>query len=228
VSRSTRLFDVMQALRRSREPVAGTELARQAGVSVRTIYRDIASLQAIGADIEGEPGVGYVLRPGFLLPPLTFTEDEIQALAAGAKWVSRQTDDGLARAAQDAIAKIRAVLPPDMRHKTDDDALYVGRPSAKPPAWDIQIVRRAMREQRKMRIVYADPSGKRSERVIWPIMLGFLESRRYVAGWCELRDDFRMFRADRIERAKVLSERYTRSRRTLVREWRAKEDAKRA
>jgi len=216
----------MQALRRSREPVAGTELARQAGVSVRTIYRDIASLQAIGADIEGEPGVGYVLRPGFLLPPLTFTEDEIQALAAGAKWVSRQTDDGLARAAQDAIAKIRAVLPADMRNKADDDALYVGRPSAKPPAWDIQIVRRAMREQRKMRIVYLDPAGKRSERVIWPIMLGFLESRRYVAGWCELRDDFRMFRADRIERAKVLSERYTRSRRTLVREWRAKEDAK--
>lgn len=216
----------MQALRRSREPVAGTELARQAGVSVRTIYRDIASLQAIGADIEGEPGVGYVLRPGFLLPPLTFTEDEIQALAAGAKWVSRQTDDGLARAAQDAIAKIRAVLPPDMRNKADDDALYIGRPSAKPPAWDIQIVRRAMREQRKMRIVYMDPSGKRSERVIWPIMLGFVESRRYVAGWCELRDDFRTFRADRIERAKVLAERYTRSRRTLVREWRAKEDAR--
>ncbi len=216
----------MQALRRSREPVAGTELARQAGVSVRTIYRDIASLQAIGADIEGEPGVGYVLRPGFLLPPLTFTEDEIQALAAGAKWVSRQTDDGLARAAQDAIAKIRAVLPADMRNKADDDALYVGRPLAKLPAWDIQIVRRAMREQRKMRIVYTDPSGKRSERVIWPIMLGFLESRRYVAGWCELRDDYRMFRADRIERAKVLSERYTRSRRTLVREWRAKEDAR--
>lgn len=215
----------MQALRRSREPIAGTELARQAGVSVRTIYRDIASLQAIGADIEGEPGVGYVLRPGFLLPPLTFTEDEIQALAAGAKWVSRQTDDGLARAAQDAIAKIRAVLPPDMRNKADDDALYVGRPSAKPPAWDIQIVRRAMREQRKMRIVYTDPSGKRSERVIWPIMLGFLESRRYVAGWCELRDDFRMFRADRIERANVLTARYTRSRRTLVREWRAKVDA---
>ena len=77
-----------------------------------------------------------------------------------------------------------------------------------------------------MRIVYADPSGKRSERVIWPIMLGFLESRRYIAGWCELRDDFRMFRADRIERAKVLSERYTPSRRTLVREWRAKEDAR--
>jgi predicted DNA-binding transcriptional regulator YafY len=215
----------MQALRRSREPVSGTELARQAGVSVRTIYRDIASLQAIGADIEGEPGVGYVLRPGFLLPPLTFTEDEIQALAAGAKWVSRQTDDGLARAAQDAIAKIRAVLPPDMRNKADDDALYVGRPSAKPPAWDIQIVRRAMREQRKMRIVYTDPWGKRSERVIWPIMLGFLESRRYVAGWCELRDDFRMFRVDRIERAKVLSERYSRSRRALVKEWRAKEDA---
>ena len=137
----------------------------------------------------------------------------------------RGLDDGLARAAQDAIAKIRAVLPPDMRNKADDDALYVGRPSAKPPAWDIQIVRRAMREQRKMRIVYTDPWGKRSERVIWPIMLGFLESRRYVAGWCELRDDFRMFRVDRIERAKVLSERYSRSRRALVKEWRAKEDA---
>jgi predicted DNA-binding transcriptional regulator YafY len=123
------------------------------------------------------------------------------------------------------MAKIGAVLPADMRGKLDDDALYVGRPSLKRPAWDIQIVRQAMREQRKMRIVYNDPSGKRSERVIWPIMLGFVESHRYIASWCEWRDDFRMFRADRIERAKVLSERYTRNRRTLVKEWRAKVDA---
>ena len=126
----------------------------------------------------------------------------------------------------DALARIDAVLPSQLRHELHDNAFHVGRRPAQPQSVDLAMPRKAMREQRKMRIVYADPSGKRSERVIWPIMLGFLESRRYIAGWCELRDDFRMFRADRIERAKVLSERYTPSRRTLVREWRAKEDAR--
>ncbi len=87
MSRTHRLFDILQALRRRRRPVSGAELAREAGVSLRTLYRDIAALQAMGAEIEGEPGVGYVLRPGFLLPPLMFSEEEIEALALGARWV---------------------------------------------------------------------------------------------------------------------------------------------
>ncbi len=228
MSRSHRLFDIIQVLRRHRNPVSGSELARETGVSLRTIYRDIATLQAMGAHIDGEPGIGYILRPGFLLPPLSFTEEEIQALVAGALWVGRQTDDALALAAQDAIAKIGSVLPADMRNKLDDNALYIGRqPRESIPGFDLKLLRVAMREQRKMRIRYADQNGAVTERVIWPIMLGFVESRRFVAGWCELREDFRLFRIDRIAKADFLEDRYSRNRRQLVKEWRAQEDRRR-
>jgi len=222
------LFDLMQVLRRHRGTVSGQVLARESGVSLRTIRRDIVMLQSLGADIEGEPGVGYILRPGFLLPPLSFTAEELQALVAGAQWVGRQTDEALALAAQNAIAKIGSVLPPDMRRALDDDALYIARKKEDTSGLDLARVRQAMREQRKMRIGYADHTGAATERTIWPIMLGFVESRRFVAGWCELRKDFRLFRADRIVQAEFLQERYAGNRRQLVKEWRTKEDARRA
>ncbi|PMQ08917.1 putative transcription repressor NiaR [Pseudomonas sp. AD21] len=125
MTRSHRLFDLMQALRRHRRTVSGKALAHELGVSLRTIRRDVATLQEMGADIEGEPGVGYILRPGFLLPPLSFTEEEIYALAIGAQWVSRQADDSLTLAVTNALAKINAVLPADMRSALDDDTVYV-------------------------------------------------------------------------------------------------------
>jgi predicted DNA-binding transcriptional regulator YafY len=202
-------------------------LAHEAGVSLRTIRRDIATLQAMGADIDGAPGVGYILRPGFLLPPLSFTEEELQSLVAGAQWVSRQTDDVLAFAAQNALAKIGGVLPPDMRRALDDDALYVGRKREDTSGLDLARLRKAMREQCKIHIVYRDQAGAASERTVWPIMLGFVESRRFVAGWCELREDFRLFRADRIMRVDFLDERYSRNRRQLVKEWRAQVELQR-
>lgn len=217
----------MQILRRHRGTVSGEVLAREASVSLRTIRRDIATLQAMGADIDGAPGVGYILRPGFLLPPLSFTEEELQALVAGVQWVSRQTDDALAFAAQNALAKIGGVLPPEMRRALDDDALYIGRRQEDTSSLDLARVRKAMREQRKMRIEYADHAGAASARIIWPIMIGYVESRRFVAGWCELRNDFRLFRADRIMQVDFLEDRYTRNRRQLVKEWRAQEDLRR-
>ena len=218
----------MQVLRRHRGTVSGETLARESGVSLRTIRRDIATLQSLGAEIDGEPGVGYILRPGFLLPPLSFTAEELQALVAGAQWVGRQTDEALALAAQNAIAKIGSVLPPDMRRALDDDALYVARKKEDTSGLDLARVRQAMRDQHKMRIAYADHAGAATDRTIWPIMLGFVESKRFVAGWCELRQDFRLFRADRIVQAEFLHERYAGNRRQLVKEWRAKEDARRA
>ena len=111
MSKSQRLFDLMQILRRHRYPVAGSKLAEEAGVSLRTLYRDIAELQALGARIDGERGLGYVLQPGFLLPPLMFSEQEIQALALGAQWVSRQTDEEFAFAAREALVKIGLSFP---------------------------------------------------------------------------------------------------------------------
>lgn len=217
----------MQVLRRHRGTVSGEVLACETGVSLRTIRRDIATLQAMGADIDGAPGIGYILRPGFLLPPLSFTEEELQALVAGAQWVSRQTDDDLAHAAQNALAKISGVLPPEMRRALDDDALYVGRQKEDTSVLDLALVRQSMREQRKMLIVYTDQAGALSERTIWPIMLGFVESRRFIAAWCELREDFRLFRIDRIAKASFLDDRYSRNRRQLVKEWRTQEDRRR-
>jgi len=223
MSRSHRLFELMQVLRRHRGTVSGETLAREAGVSLRTIRRDIATLQAMGADIDGAPGVGYVLRPGFILPPLSFTHEELQALVAGMQWVSRQTDDALALAAQNALGKINGVLPPDLRRTLDDDALYIGRKKEDVSSIDLAEVRRAMREQRKMRITYKGEGGGDTQRVIWPILLGFVETRRFIAAWCELRGDFRLFRTDRIIRALVLDDRYLGNRRALVKEWRIKE-----
>ncbi|MES2037674.1 MAG: YafY family protein [Pseudomonadota bacterium] len=224
MSRSHRLFDLMQILRRHRGTVSGKELAREAGVSLRTIRRDIATLQAMGADIDGEAGVGYILRPGFLLPPLSFTEEEILALVAGAQWVSRQTDDALARAVQNALAKIDGVLAPEMRRALDDNTLYISRKREDISGLDLARVRQAIREQRKMRITYKDQNGATSERTIWPIMLGFFESQRFIAAWCELRDDFGRFRADHIVKVDFLDEHYPGTRQRLVREWHARED----
>ena len=228
MSKSNRLFDLMQMLHRHNGPVPGTELAREAGVSLRTIYRDIGTLQAMGADIEGEPGFGYVLKPGFLLPPLMFSQEELQALALGAQWVGRQTDDGLAFAALNAIAKIGAVLPTELRHLLTDNAFHVGRNRPETPAVDLGLLRQAMREQFKLHIAYSDPSGAVSQRIIWPIMLGFIEDKRFIAGWCELRQDFRTFRVDRIERVELLEERYPGRRRDLAKRWRVLADEERA
>lgn len=228
MSKSNRLFDLMQMLRRHNGPVPGTELAREAGVSLRTIYRDIGTLQAMGADIEGEPGFGYVLKPGFLLPPLMFSQEEIQALTLGAQWVGRQTDDGLAFAAQNAIAKIGAVLPTELRHLLTDNAFHVGRNRPQTLPVDLSLLRQAMREQFKLHIAYSDPMGGATQRTIWPIMLGFIEDKRFIAGWCELRQDFRTFRVDRIERVQLIEERYPGRRRDLAKRWRNLADEERA
>jgi predicted DNA-binding transcriptional regulator YafY len=220
MSRSHRLFDLMQVLRRHRGTVSGEALARETGVSLRTIRRDIATLQSIGAHIEGEAGVGYILRPDFLLPPLSFTEEEVQALVVGAQWVSRHADEALALAVQNALAKINGVLPAEMRAELDDNALYIFRKSKDASVFDLAQVRRALREQRKMHIGYADDSGAISQRTIWPIMLGFVESQRLIAAWCESSGDFCRIRTDRIVTVDFLDERYPRARRQLVKEWR--------
>ncbi|MGC7403183.1 helix-turn-helix transcriptional regulator [Pandoraea pneumonica] len=221
MSKSHRLFDLMQMLRRHHLPVPGHELAREAGVSLRTIRRDIASLQALGADIEGEAGVGYVLKPGFLLPPLMFTVEELHALMLGGEWVRRQTDDSFALAAQNALTKVEAVLPAELRLQLHDSPFYIDRGETPPESVDLAVLRQALREQRKAMISYRDFNGKATKRTIWPITLGFIENVRYLAGWCELRKDFRIFRTERIEHLELLADRYPGRRRDLVKTWRS-------
>jgi len=124
--RSSRLLALMQCLRRYRQPVSAARLAEQLGVSPRTIYRDIGALRAEGAPIEGEAGIGYVLRPGFFLPPLMFSDDEIEALVLGLRWASEHGDAHLAEAGGEALAKISAVLPDELRRAVDAATLLVG------------------------------------------------------------------------------------------------------
>jgi predicted DNA-binding transcriptional regulator YafY len=199
VSRSARLFDLLQSLRRRRTPVAAAVLAQELNVSVRTLYRDIAALIASGAPIQGEPGVGYILEPGHFLPPLSFSQDELDAVLLGLSWVEKRADGPLARAAEDAMAKIAAVLPKQTREAAEVPAVFVG-PDAPGPSAAVSVgqFRGAVRGGLKVCISYVDAAGLDSERIIWPIGLAFMEEVRLVVAWCELRGAFRHFRLDRI------------------------------
>ena len=224
MARSERLFDLLHALRRHRRPVSGNVLAGEIGVSLRTLYRDIASLQALGAAIEGEAGVGYVLKPGFLLPPLMFTPEEIEALVLGSRWVAKHADDQLSGAAQSALARIGAVLPDALRESAEAAALLVG-PGAPTPAdaVDPVLLRTAIRTERRLALHYHDGAGTASERIVWPFALAYFDSARILLVWCELRRGFRHFRTDRIAAATLLDGRYPKRRQALLREWRRAE-----
>ena len=221
MSRAQRLLDLIQILRRHRCPVTGAALADELGISVRTLYRDIATLQAQGASIEGEPGLGYVLRPGFMLPPLMFSEEELESLVLGSRWVADRGDPRLGEAARNALAKIAAVLPVDLRDALDASALLVGPgPQVPTPGCDPAVIREAIKSERKIRIDYRDLKLVDSTRTIWPFAIGFFDNVRVVVGWCELRQDFRHFRLDRIATLDVIDERYPRRRHALLRAWR--------
>lgn len=221
MSRAARLIDLLQSLRRRRVLVTAQELADEHGVSVRTVYRDIATLAGQGAPIEGEPGLGYVLKPGYFPPPLSFSEDEVDALVLGLRWVERRADPHLARAAQDALAKITAVDPGPARQAADAPTVFIGPDKPLPgSAVGIGLFRDAVRQGLKVAIDYADADGRASRRTIWPIGLAFMEDVRFVIAWCELRQDFRHFRLDRIAQAS-LGDRYPARRAVLLRRWQA-------
>ena len=236
MARAQRLLDLLDLLRRHRFPVAGGTLAADLGVSLRTLYRDIATLQQQGARIEGEPGMGYVLRPGFLLPPLMFSEDELEALVLGVRWVARNGDRRLAHAAEGALARVSAVLPDGLRTSLDTNGLMVpprfGGPPAAPDAEVVDDerlaqIRAAIRANRKIELDYRDVDGKASTRRVWPVALGYFDEMRVLAAWCELRAGFRHFRADRVAGLRVLDDACPRARRTLMAEWRAHMEARR-
>lgn len=182
MSRSERLLDLIQSLRRHRRPVSGQALADELGISIRTLYRDIATLQGQGAPIEGEAGLGYVLKPGFMLPPLMFSDEEIEAIVLGSRWVAKQPDRRLSAAAANALAKIAAVLPDDLREDLDASALLVGPPAAAAESIDLGLVRQAIRKECKLGFLYSDAGGATSQRVVWPFALGFFDKVRVGGG----------------------------------------------
>ena len=218
--RSDRLFDIIQRLRTARGPTTAAALAEELEVTVRTVYRDVATLQARRVPIEGAAGIGYMLRRGFDLPPLMFTIEEIEAIAVGARLVSRTGDPGLQDAAESVLSKVTVVLPERLRAQLAAAPFFVsasGAPVAE--RVDLAAVRQAIRDERKLWIAYADEQGARSERVIWPIAVAYYVQATLVGAWCELRRDYRHFRADRITAMTVLEERYPSDNGRLMAEW---------
>lgn len=226
MARTQRLLDLLQELRARRRPVTAQALAEALGISIRTLYRDINELRAQGARIEGEAGFGYVLKPGFLLPPLMFTPEEIEVIVVGAAYVARRKDLAMADAARGTLAKIAAVLPADLVQSLDVPGLLVAAlPSGPGIAIDPRAIRAALRAERKVLITYVDGQGSASERTLWPIALTVQDTTQLLAAWCEWRADYRHFRLDRIRSLNVLDARMPRRRAVMYREWREREAA---
>jgi predicted DNA-binding transcriptional regulator YafY len=212
---------LIEEFRRRRRPVSGRDLSDALSVSIRTLYRDIDSLRALGAGIEGEPGVGYVLRSGFLLPPVMFTVEEVDALILGSRWVADKADKPLAEAARNAMARLTAVMPNELVDRVDGQYLVIGASNKLPEEMiDMSAVRKAIHHERKLFIHYSDSTGKNSERVIWPFLLGYFDGGRLISAWCELRGAIRHFRTDRIASLLELPSRYPRRRHNLIKLWR--------
>lgn len=220
--RTERLFQIIQILRGARAPVTAGAMASELETSLRTIYRDVAELLAQRVPIRGEAGVGYMLDQGFDLPPLMLTPDEIEVAVLGARWVSARGDPALARAARDLVAKIGAVIPEHLRPFLLDAALTTPeRPTyLRTDSVDMVRVRASIRAQTKLALTYRDEAERETRRVVWPVAVGYYETVRIIAAWCELRQDYRHFRTDRVTAAEFLEERYPGRKAVLRSEWR--------
>jgi predicted DNA-binding transcriptional regulator YafY len=212
MSRTQRLLDLLQRLRLHRRPVSGAALADELGISLRTLYRDIAALQAQGAKIDGAAGLGYLLM---------FSEEEIEALVLGMRWVGERGDAGLGEAARNALAKVESVLPNELRLIVDSSTLLIG-PGEQVGGSDAELalIRQAIRDEHKLDIHYRDRDATDSQRTIWPFALAFFDCARVVVAWCELRQAFRHFRTDRISALTPSNIRYPQRRHALLKAWR--------
>lgn len=204
--RADRLFQIIQLLRR-RHVLTAAAMAEELEVSERTVYRDIADLVRSGVPIAGEAGVGYTLRRGFDLPPLMFTEEEIEALVLGTRVVSSWADEGLAKAAESALARIEAALPDRLKVKVAGSRLFApGFHVSHAIAGTLAELRKAIDARQKVHLDYTDADGAATERTVRPLGLFFWGTTWTLTAWCELRDDFRHFRLDRIGELRVLRE----------------------
>ncbi len=205
--RADRLFQIIQILRRSRRPVTAEQLAAELEVSRRSVYRDVADLVGQRVPIRGEAGIGYMLDATYDMPPLMLTPDELEAAVLGAQWVAERGDAVLAGAARYLVAKIASAVPERLRPFIVEAS--VGAPLPQGLAADGLDVARArlwIRQGRKIQIRYRDEQAQESERTVWPTLIGYADTVRLLAAWCELRDGFRHFRTDRIVAADFLDE----------------------
>ncbi len=219
--RATRHRRIIDLIRRARVPVTAQNIADRLEVTVRTIYRDVAALIDDGVPIRGEAGVGYVMRSGYDLPPLMFTVPELEALMLGARMVVARADPETAAAADDVIAKISAAIPQSLHPVLADAPLYAAPERRKRrDQIDLGGLREALRTERKVVIEYVDEEGRESQRTIWPLSIGYFDSRRIIVAWCELRTSFRHFRTDRVRALETLEDKLPKRRVSLLADWR--------
>lgn len=225
MNKSERLLALLQLLRQFKRPVKAATLAEKLQVNQRTIYRDIEALRSQGADIAGEAGIGYELRGGYLLPPLMFNIEEIEALILGVRWVTNHGDKALSDAASQAITKIKTVIPkqhePNISQNTLFTPLMSDRCDSENMANNAMLIRQAIREEKIVSIDYQDNNDNPSHRSIYPFALAFFDSVQVLAAWCTLRKDFRNFRVDRIQTIALNDQHYSPRKKVLFDKWKA-------
>lgn len=209
MNKSERLFQLVTLLRSRRTAITAEAIAEAMQVSVRTVYRDVQALTLSGVPIEGEPGVGYLIRPGQHLPPLMFTADELQALIVGSRMVQAFTDKDLARGARSAELKIRSILTEPLQRHAEQQPYRIPILESDDGLREVHgKLRRACEQLQKVRAVYLDEKQEKTERIIWPLgMIGWTGKWTLLA-WCELRRDYRNFRFDRFETLEQLEEQF--------------------
>jgi predicted DNA-binding transcriptional regulator YafY len=220
--KASRLFEIIQMLRSARQPMTAAQIAAELEVVPRSIYRDIAALQAMRVPIEGSRGIGYILRPGFDLPPLMFSIDETEAIVLAMAMLERTGDVALKQAAKNVRSKISGVVPDPLRAALGTSALHAWGAIAPPPQGiDLAVLRRAVRDELKLEMIYRDETGRSTERVIWPIALIYYSDVIHIVAWCELRRAQRTFRTDRIKRSGLTGGRFRGAGEQLRRAWMA-------
>lgn len=220
MSRTHRLFQLMQALRLAEPPATASKLADALEVSPRTVYRDIDTLRSLGAVIDGEAGFGYTLIEDATLPPLSFTSDELEALVLGLREVGQVGDPALAEAAEAALAKLRGRLPAAQAHRLEHAVLTARRFSSMPePGIDVGVLRQATWDERTIRFDYADVEGRKTQRDVDPLSIVFMQASHCLLAWCHLRKDFRAFRLDRMRGLEITGASFRPRRVPLLRDY---------
>ncbi|MDE2789862.1 MAG: YafY family protein [Paracoccaceae bacterium] len=222
--RADRLFELIQLLRGGRTAVTAARLAETLEVAPRTIYRDIAALMAMRVPIDGAAGVGYIMRPGYDLPPLMFDREEVEAVTVGLQLLNRTGDRELQAAARRVVNKIAEVLP-DLRSDELDDGRFVVSDFGSPAAANMGMLRSAIRDSRHLAIVYRDEMERLTERTCLPLAVIYYVEVTVLAAWCELREDFRHFRVDRILACHETGNSFADRAPQLRRDWHARPDA---
>lgn len=221
MSRTSRLFELINVLRARRSPVTAQYLAHELGISQRSVYRDIETLRSLGAPLDGQAGIGYCLGKGFFLPEFAFSPEELDALILGLGWVRQRADRALARGSESALAKIFSAQNNGSSTSDEPPSLVAAASMSKiMDPTQVALLRDAIRRQRKVAISYEDAHGALSDRTIWPIAIVYFDDVRVLAAWCERRSAFRHFRVDRLHLRTILEERYPGRRQSIVLQWR--------